>query len=114
VLIADIAAARFRWATEDDLQRGLAEALAAKGHVVEREIRLNARDRIDLLVDRVGIEVKTAGATRDVERQLLRYLESDLIDELVLVTAKAMHRRIPQGAVGRKHLFVHQLQASAL
>jgi hypothetical protein len=37
---------------------------------VEREVRLNARDRIDLLVDRVGIEVKVTGAWRDVERQL--------------------------------------------
>src|SRR4051794_24916838 len=93
-LIADIAGVRFRWASEDDLQRGLAQALQEKGYVVEREVRLNAGDRIDLVVDRVGIEVKPAGAARDVERQLVRYLESDRIDELVLVPTKAAHRRI--------------------
>lgn len=109
-----IRGARFLWASEDDLQRGLADALEQAGFRVEREVRLNARDRIDLLVDGVGIEVKITGAWRDVERQLRRYLESTVLNELVLVTAKALHRRIPQGAVGRKALCVHQLEASGL
>lgn len=110
-VIADIAPMRFLWSTEDDLQRGLAQALEGKGYVVEREVRLNSRDRIDLVVDRVGIEVKIAGAARDVERQLGRYLESDRIDELVLITAKAAHRRI---ILRVKRLYVHQLEASGL
>jgi hypothetical protein len=107
-------AQRLLWSTEDELQRGLAAVLEGAGVDVVREVRLNARDRIDLLVDRVGIEVKVTGAWRDVERQLRRYLESDLLDELVLVTAKALHRQIPQGAVNGKSLLVHQLEASGL
>lgn len=113
-IVATIGSHRFLWATEDDLQQGLAQALDAAGRAVSREVRLNAHDRIDLLVGHVGIEVKTTGAWRDVQRQLHRYLESDLIDELVLVSAKAVHRRIPQGTIAGKRLFVHQLEASGL
>jgi hypothetical protein len=110
-----IAGQRFLWATEDDLQRGLTDALIHAGASVIREVRLNAHDRIDLLVGSVGIEVKTTGAWRDVERQLHRYIQSPLVDDLVLVTAKAQHRRIPQGRrPSGKTLLVHQLQASGL
>lgn len=101
---------RFRWATEDELQRGLTQALAESGFQVEREVRLNARDRIDLLVGRVGIEVKIDGPWRTVERQLDRYLECELLDAVVLVTAKAMHQRIAP----RPRLWIHQLSRSGL
>lgn len=114
-LIEVLGGHRFLWSSEAELQRGLADAIVAAGVDVEREVRLNARDRVDLLVDRLGVEVKVAGAWRDVERQLRRYLESPLLDELVLVTAKALHRRIPQGdVVAGKRLYVHQLEASGL
>jgi hypothetical protein len=85
---------RFLHATELDLQEGIAGALTAGGLGVRREVPLSARDRIDLLVDRVGIEVKIAGSWRDVQRQLERYAESDQIDELVLVTTKPLHNRV--------------------
>jgi hypothetical protein len=106
---------RFLWSTEDELQRGLAITLALARYGVAREIRLNERDRIDLLVGTVGIEVKTTGPWRDVQRQLERYLLSPLVDDLILVTVKAMHRRIPQGRrPSGKTLYVHQLEASGL
>lgn len=115
-LLATLARARFLWSAEDELQRGLAAALEAAGHEVEREVRLNPRDRIDLLVDRIGIEVKIAGARRDVQRQLRRYLTSDLLDELILVTAKAQHLTIPTACqlYAGKRLYVHHLGASGL
>lgn len=82
----------FRYCNEDDLQAGLAGALTNAGLDVQREVRLTARDRIDLLVDAVGIEVKIAGRTADVIRQLNRYLKSELIEELILVTSRARHQ----------------------
>jgi len=87
---AAIRSFRFRYGDEDQLQEGLAEALSGAGFEVQREVRLNAEDRIDLLVDRVGVEVKVAGSTARVARQLARYAKHDLAG-LVLVTNKLRH-----------------------
>ena len=120
-IIDVLATHRFCFTNEEDLQDGLADALRAAGVAVDPEIPLNARDRIDFVAERVGIEVKFTGAWRDVYRQLRRYLESPLLDEVLLVTVKANHRRIPQGPVGppltpltRKRLSVHQITTSGL
>jgi hypothetical protein len=92
---------RFRYSSEDQLQEGLAGALAAAGIVAEREVRLGPRDRIDLLAGRVGIEVKVKGAASDVARQLARYASSDRVDELVLVTTRSSHWRVPRTVNGK-------------
>lgn len=101
---AEIAAAirrrRFVYATEDRLQEGIAAALAEDGCDVAREARI-AGGRIDLLVGRVGVEVKVAGAAGDVARQLRRYLEGGDVDELVLVTSRVRHLRLPEAIAGR-------------
>lgn len=81
---------RFRYSDEEELQEGLAAALASVGLEVEREVRFDKGSRIDLLVGRVGIEVKVKGGVAEVLRQLCRYAPH--VDELVLVTIKASHR----------------------
>jgi hypothetical protein len=92
---------RFPFGDEDQLQEGIAAALAAAGFAVEREVRLRARDRIDLLVDgRVGVEIKIDGATRRVLSQLRRYAEHDQVAELVLVTRCARHQ-VPRSMNGK-------------
>lgn len=100
----DIAAivrrSRLRYANEDELQEGLAAALTAAGARVEREVRLTSRDRIDLLVGTIGIEVKIAGDARRVERQLERYAASDRVTDLILVTNRARHT--PPGMIDGK------------
>lgn len=82
---------QFNYSDEFALQDGIEQALTLAGFTVEREVRLNPRDRIDLLVGRVGIEVKVAGRTASVARQCTRYLKSDRIDELVLVSNRPRH-----------------------
>lgn len=91
-IAAAIRGFRFRYVREDDLQEGLAEALRSEGFELEREVRLDARNRIDLLVGRVGVEVKVAGRPDAVLRQLERYAESDLVDAIMLVTSRVRHR----------------------
>jgi hypothetical protein len=88
---------KFRFEDEDALQRGIAEALHEFD--VEREFKIDSRSRIDFLVTgaggaRIGVEVKVAGAAPDVERQCKRYLNSDIIDGLVLATTRRRHKSI--------------------
>lgn len=94
VSVDDIAAAvsgcRFQFADEYGLQALLAEALADLGPV-EREVRVPGAGRIDLVVGRIGIEVKVAGSPAAVGRQLRRYRDSGCFDGLVLATTRPAH-----------------------
>lgn len=96
-----VARTRFTYNDEDELQEALAMVLRARGLDVRREVRLNSRDRIDLLVGRVGVEVKIAGKPVSVLRQLARYAESPELDELVLVTSRVRHQA-PDELNGKK------------
>lgn len=81
-------------ATEDRLQFDIAFALsgAFPSERVEREVILEGDlGRIDVVVGRVGIEVKIAGRPEDVSEQLRRYARSERLDELVLVTTRIDH-----------------------
>lgn len=90
-VVAAIEHHTFRFADESELQEGLAAALAAEGIEARREVRLDARNRIDLLVGNVGIEVKVKGGVAEVARQLCRYTSH--VEHLVLVTIKASHKQ---------------------
>jgi hypothetical protein len=112
-VVAVIATHRFKHADELELQEGVAEALAIAGYRVEREVRLSARDRIDLLVDHVGIEVKVGGSAAGVARQLERYACSGEIDALVLASSRRHHLAVPTTLNG-KPIVVVSLTAALL
>ncbi|MCC4250743.1 hypothetical protein [Microbacterium testaceum] len=97
-----IAASNPTFVTEDDLQRELADVLSIAGWMAHREVRLSdGVSRIDLLLARVGIEVKIDGAWRAVTRQLLRYARCDEIDHLILVTTRPSHQLVPSTLNGK-------------
>lgn len=104
-ICALLATFRFSFAHEDDLQRGIAQALHSLDLTPEREVRLGSAGRIDLLLDGIGIEVKVTGQPRRVEAQLERYAERDEIRGLVLVTTRARHR--PPSVLAGKPCRVH-------
>jgi hypothetical protein len=108
-----VASHRFTYRDERQLHDGLAELFAAHQIPVQREARLTGSDRIDFLVGRVGIEVKTHGPAIAVARQLQRYAGSDRIDALVLVTAAARHTCLPN-TIGGKPLLVASLLEAGL
>ncbi len=81
---------RYNYATEDELQRGLEAALRSEGLHVTREVQLGC-GRIDLMVDRVGVEVKIDGTAASALHQLGRYAKDPAVDELVLVTSRTRH-----------------------
>jgi len=74
---------------EYDIHAAVADALADAGLEYTHEYKLGPRCRIDFLVGRVGIEVKKGRpATADLTRQLRRYLESDTLDGVIVVTQR--------------------------
>lgn len=87
---------RFTYATEKQLQDGIETALRGAGWEPGREVTIagpgkaNA-GRIDLLVERIGVEVKIQGGANAVAHQVQRYLQSPDLDGVVLVTGKVAH-----------------------
>lgn len=85
---------------EYDIHAQVASALGAAGLPYEHEYRLGPRCRIDFRVDRVGIEVKKGRpASSDLTKQLRRYLASDELDAVVVVTQRVT--RVPASILGK-------------
>lgn len=85
---------------EYDIHAAVAGALAAAGLEYEHEYRLGPRRRIDFRVGRVGIEVKKGRpVASELTRQLRRYLESDALDGVIVVTQRALP--LPESICGK-------------
>lgn len=99
---------RYSYASEAELQAGLAEVLASHGIAFEREVELGAEDRIDfLLPDGLGLEVKVKGSLAQVTRQLHRYAQQEAISGLLLVSTRMQHRAIPRDLNGKQVGYLH-------
>ena len=86
---------------EYDIHAQVASALGAASLAYEHEYRLGPRCRIDFKVGRVGIEVKKGRpASSDLTRQLRRYLESDELDAVIVVTQRVT--RLPETILGKR------------
>jgi hypothetical protein len=90
---------RFRYTDEDQLQVGITAVLEEAGLAPEREVRLSARDRVDIMVGAVAIEVKVDGSAASALEQLQRYAKHDRVEALVLVTSQ--YQRLPDKAGGK-------------
>ncbi len=90
-VISALAAVRVPAQPEEyDIHAAVAEALAGAGLEYAHEYKLGPRRRIDFRVGRVGIEVKKGRpATSQLTEQLRRYLESDDLDAVIVVTQRA-------------------------
>lgn len=92
---------KFQYADEMQLQEGIANALAGSKISFVREVRLTPQDRIDFMVEKTGIEVKVGHPLASVMRQIHRYMQSDGIGELLLVTNRCRHAIIPKFVNGK-------------
>ncbi|KKN87381.1 hypothetical protein LCGC14_0258360 [marine sediment metagenome] len=86
--------------TEALLQRGISNQLIRVGIEHKREVRLSPTDRIDFMVGLIGVEVKTKGSRAALIRQLHRYAQSGLVDELLVVTTVPSLTRVPRELCG--------------
>ena len=85
---------------EYDIHGAIAAALAAAGLEYEHEYRLGPRRRIDFRVGRIGIEVKKGRpASSALAAQLRKYLESDELDAVIVVTQRVT--RVPNAIDGK-------------
>ena len=74
---------------EYDIHAAVAGALDGSGLGDTHEYKLGPRNRIDFLVGRIGIEVKKGRpASSRLVGQLRRYLESDALDGMIVVTQR--------------------------
>jgi len=109
------------FANETDLQVAIGKVLHNSGWAAVREVRLSdGKSRIDLMVGErpdavyglqvagsaIGIEVKVDGSLASVLRQLDRYAACTEISELILVTSRAGHSRIPD-QIGARRIPLH-------
>ena len=85
---------------EYDIHAAVARALTEAGLEYEHEYRLGPRRRIDFRVGRIGIEVKKGRpASSELAKQLTRYLASDELDAVVVVTQRVTH--VPASITGK-------------
>lgn len=102
---AALRGARFRYADEDELQRGVALAFEAAGITHQREVRLDARDRLDFLVRigaaRIVVEVKIEGTRNALLAQVIRYGSRDDVDAIVIVAGRSRFLNMPTTAGGK-------------
>lgn len=89
-IIAALSAVRMPAQPEEyDIHRAVADALDAAGLPYEHEYKLGLRRRIDFRVGTIGIEVKKGRpASSELTGQLRRYLESDALDAVIVVTQR--------------------------
>lgn len=97
-----VVAKQHQWTTETELQESIAETLKAAGLDPTREVVLSGGlGRVDLMVGKVGIEVKIKGSWQQLTRQVMRYSHADEIKALLVVTTKAAHaQHVPAAANG--------------
>lgn len=106
LVLQALAGKRFIESDEASLQAGIALALESAGVVFEREVRLSEHDRVDFLIDRTALEVKVDGSLSAVTRQLHRYAQSERVAEIVLVTTRMQHSRLPLALNGKRILVI--------
>jgi hypothetical protein len=102
---------RYRYVDELELQDAIEALLIAWRLPYAREAVLSPRDRIDFLVDTIGIEVKVGSSLASVERQLWRYAADSRIGSLILVTSRSIHKGIPQTILEKPVYVVHLLHS---
>lgn len=92
--------------SEANLHQAIAQALRGESIEFSREVTLSDKDRIDFMCGSIGIEAKIGGSYVAVASQVLRYLESDMVSGLIIVTNKASHRQL-HGLVSEQGKPVH-------
>jgi hypothetical protein len=85
----------YNYQNEKDLQHGVSLVLTKLGTPFEPEYIITPKDRIDFLVGDIGIECKVDGTLNQLIRQLGRYAATGQVKELIVLSTRSMHRKVP-------------------
>ncbi len=86
---------------EMDIHRHVEQALLARNILFVHEAKLNKGCRIDYLAGRVGIEIKKGKPNaKRLIAQLSRYLASDQLDSLIVVSWHSV--KLPETIAGKQ------------
>lgn len=104
----------FRFVDEDDLQKGVAQALNRINVRYEREKVLSPQDRPDFLIDgHIALEIKIKGSIAQALRQVNRYAQHDQVSSVLLVGSPGWLNRVPN-SIGGKPVYALRLTGSLL
>ncbi len=118
---------RFSFVDEYELQLGVANVLEDVNAPFRKEYQLSGKDRLDFFVpvalepgdddwepawEGVAIEVKISGSLTDLTMQVHRYMQSEEVVGVVIVTPKLRLTRMP-AEINGKPLRVAHLASSA-
>lgn len=98
---AILAGYTFTFTQERQLQDGIAVALELAGVTFSREHVLSAKDRIDFLIDRLGLEVKIGGSPTGLIRQIHRYAQHEALDAILVVVGRIRLAQLPETINGK-------------
>lgn len=101
-LISALNKVRFDPTRESVMQEQIKAALASAGFNFEKEFTFNPQSRIDFfhIESGTGIEVKISGSPKAIYRQCKKYLDLPEVNQLLLLTNKAMG--MPETISGKK------------
>lgn len=108
-ILAALNSYRFNFATEEELQRGIAQVFDRHAITYEREYRLNAQDRPDFFIDGICVECKVDGSTQSLLRQAHRYAQHKEVKSILIVTNRTRHSDLPSELNG-KPIVLHVLR----
>lgn len=92
----------FNFSTEKEWQASIERMLLIDCVEFHREVKIGEGSVIDFLVGRTGIEMKIKGKPIPVIAQLKRYLETDAIDSIILLTtSRRLFLAMPREHIGK-------------
>ncbi len=88
---AALTGSRIDMSVEMVTQEQIAGVLRLNGITFQKEFKLGPGSRIDFLCkDGTGIEVKLAGQSKAIYRQVLKYTMSDEVEAVIIASSKSL------------------------
>ena len=107
-----IAAQKYRYSSEKDLQNALESLFTQNNISYEREFRLSKKDIVDFLVQvdigSIGLEIKIDGTRNALLRQINRYLSHEQVLAIFVIGSPHWINNLPN-QLNNKDIYCHRI-----